>query len=60
MGFEPSALKEKIGKEDFLGGASWLSAKAQLIPTKHHSNNFSKINTGIYDRSRLRNMMEVD
>lgn len=33
MGFEPAALKEKIGMEDKFGGASWLASKAQLIPT---------------------------
>lgn len=43
-----------------MGGAPWLQAKVALFKTKYQSNNFNKINTGIYDRSLLRNMIEFN
>ena len=43
-----------------MGGASWLQAKVVLFKTKYQSDNFNKINTGIYDKGLLRNMIEFN
>ena len=42
------------------GGAPWLPSELSLLETHHRPDAFNKLNTGIFDKDQLRQMVKVE
>ncbi len=59
-GFKSDGIGYKQREDGLKGGAPWLPSTVALFQTKHESTSFNKINTGIYDKGLLRNMIQFN
>ena len=42
------------------GGTPWLPEKVSFIETSHRPSDFNKLNTGIYNKDLLRDLVTVE
>jgi len=56
-GYSSDALSIKRHSDPLTVGASWLPESVSIVPTKSRPEYFSKVNTGIYDKDKLRTML---